>query len=742
MPTPKPGEKEEDYIPRCVREVMGEGSTQQQALGKCYGMFREHQHKVAECHAQAIRDETLAQADKLGIQNPEHWAANAQKMVMVEHTQAVRKELIETTKKLVDAVGKTTDYRSDEGKMVDEAYKIEKGFKEDDHPREDDGKFKGDGNGAGEGGRQSGGGVHSEDHRGAERRPLGYGGSEGDRAYTREDIAGGKASRASLEVAKSFEREHKLAAGAVVAVHHQANGARHYELSGEKGAEFYHKTLDDLRSRNPAGAQVSLKLVSDYKSMRLFVDDGANAACALDGQDIVSACSNPGKGKPSAFPGMLQSMIDEGGKTGDCYGTFLPAYYARFGLEMQARLPWNQEVWDDYAAEERKSGRLSEDQLDNQKVFADFGGKPDYYLFAHTGNTKLRPADDVPVFDDWDKAAEERDKALTKKKIEKAATSLATLAVNKALDVFGVTKGGARVGAVHERKDGPYRKVAQPSEWEKDASGKPTAVNAKMIPRQKVLPKFLEHTAIPPAWKNVQIAKSEKEPLWAMGVDKKARTQKIYNPRFKMATAKYKYDKVKKMQKVMASYTKENDKNAKSGSNEAECLSLIISTGIRPGGEKDTSADVEAYGATQLEGRHVVELKNGVRLRFTGKKGVSLDIPVDDPKVAKMLLRRKAQAGSKGRIFDTTGNKLALYSKSLGGNAGIRPKDLRTHLANKLAREYIEDIKAPTDESSYKEATKAIAARVGEKLGNSATVCLQSYINPDLFDEWKESAGL
>jgi hypothetical protein len=40
MPTPKAGESEKDYVARCVPVVMREGKTQEQALGKCYGMYR------------------------------------------------------------------------------------------------------------------------------------------------------------------------------------------------------------------------------------------------------------------------------------------------------------------------------------------------------------------------------------------------------------------------------------------------------------------------------------------------------------------------------------------------------------------------------------------------------------------------------------------------------------------------------------------------------------------------------
>lgn len=41
MPSVKSREKSSDYIHRAVPQMMGEGLTKKQALGKAYGMFRE-----------------------------------------------------------------------------------------------------------------------------------------------------------------------------------------------------------------------------------------------------------------------------------------------------------------------------------------------------------------------------------------------------------------------------------------------------------------------------------------------------------------------------------------------------------------------------------------------------------------------------------------------------------------------------------------------------------------------------
>lgn len=42
MPTPRKGEKEKDYMSRCISTLMHEGKEQKQAIAICYSMYREH----------------------------------------------------------------------------------------------------------------------------------------------------------------------------------------------------------------------------------------------------------------------------------------------------------------------------------------------------------------------------------------------------------------------------------------------------------------------------------------------------------------------------------------------------------------------------------------------------------------------------------------------------------------------------------------------------------------------------
>lgn len=45
MPTPHKGESRSDFVKRCIPIVMKEGATQEQAVGKCEGMYTHYKAK-------------------------------------------------------------------------------------------------------------------------------------------------------------------------------------------------------------------------------------------------------------------------------------------------------------------------------------------------------------------------------------------------------------------------------------------------------------------------------------------------------------------------------------------------------------------------------------------------------------------------------------------------------------------------------------------------------------------------
>lgn len=291
-------------------------------------------------------------------------------------------------------------------------------FKEGDHPRDEGGKFTSGSSANSEEkdytqGKEQSHGKRDQEGRGAaengaDRRGATSGAvadirSQGRERYTSRNVDYGAEGGLDLKKIQDFNARAGLPAGAksVKTISEHSDGTVTYELDPEVCNQHYHDTLAALRQKSPEGAQVSLKDPEAYKSMRLFSADDSSAVIALDGTDLVSVCASKRADGTSAARSLIWQAVGEGVETADCYGTYLPKFYAQFGFQPVARLGWNQDVWDEYAAGEK--GRMSPEQLDSQKMFANWnGGKPDYIFLKLTGDTSMPDLKAVPMADDWD----------------------------------------------------------------------------------------------------------------------------------------------------------------------------------------------------------------------------------------------------------------------------------------------------------------------------------------------------
>ncbi len=249
-------------------------------------------------------------------------------------------------------------------------------------------------------------------------------------------------------------------------------------------------------------------------------------------------------------------------------------------------------------------------------------------------------------------------------------------------------------------------------------------------------PEHVQKLGIPPAWKNVHVNPDPDGTLLAKGVDAKGRTQMRYSDNHWAQAAAAKFGRVSELRKKRKEILTEVDKDAKKPElkENAEVLKLIMHTGIRPGGDADTKATHESYGATTLEGRHVVVKDGEVSLVFPPGKhqGRPVTFPIRDKGLAAMLQERAKAAGDKGRLFDTTADSLRDYSKTKDGT-GFKTKDHRTALGTETAVSALKDRPAPKTMKEYKAMVKEVATEVAKVLGNTPSIALKSYIDPTVF---------
>lgn len=242
---------------------------------------------------------------------------------------------------------------------------------------------------------------------------------------------------------------------------------------------------------------------------------------------------------------------------------------------------------------------------------------------------------------------------------------------------------------------------------------------------------------IPPAWTDVHIAENlKKAKLLARGKDVKGRSQFIYSAAHSAGQAEKKFARIKQLAKHLPKMDKAIQRDAMTN-DDAAALMLIRKLGMRPGSDRDTGADKQAHGATNLLAKHIKVSGSTTKFDFTGKKGVHIQLETDDPLIAKVIKKRLATKKGSQRVFDTTEERTRAYMKSTGIPEGFLLKDLRTVRANVIALEEIEQYEGvPSTKTEFRRLRKEVAVVVSDQLGNTPALALSAYINPSVFAKW------
>lgn len=256
----------------------------------------------------------------------------------------------------------------------------------------------------------------------------------------------------------------------------------------------------------------------------------------------------------------------------------------------------------------------------------------------------------------------------------------------------------------------------------------------------KRVPAYLKSVRIPPAWEDVMVSDTENADVYATGVDAAGRLQRLYSPQFTAKSAANKYRRIEAMIQEKEAIRSEIELDIKSRTlspkdrEAAIVLYLIYETGIRPGSNTDTRAQVKAYGATTIQLRHIkITSEKRVRLQFTGKKGVRQNVLVTNPWLVEELKRRKeATTAWSETVFDVSTTKLNQYASKYGYSA----KDFRTMRGTITAMDLLCGRSIPKQKTKAKKVFNAALDQVAKKLGNTRAIARNSYVAPWVQKPW------
>jgi phage-related protein (TIGR01555 family) len=249
----------------------------------------------------------------------------------------------------------------------------------------------------------------------------------------------------------------------------------------------------------------------------------------------------------------------------------------------------------------------------------------------------------------------------------------------------------------------------------------------------------LKALKVPPAWTQIRLNPDPTAGKQVTGRDEKNRSQSRELPGHREAQNVLKFDRladfnaVRNATAAKARADMENQALPLVTRHAAAVVYIISQTGFRPGSEKETNADVKAYGTTQLEGRHAKVSGHTTAFTFVGKKGVDQEHEVVDPRIAKFIRERGAKGDQP--IFAASYANVDEYFKGIAGD-DFKIKDMRTWVGTQTALAQIAKMPVPKDEKAHKQAVKAVAEIVSDKLGNKPAEALKSYIDPIVWKDW------
>jgi DNA topoisomerase IB len=274
-----------------------------------------------------------------------------------------------------------------------------------------------------------------------------------------------------------------------------------------------------------------------------------------------------------------------------------------------------------------------------------------------------------------------------------------------------------------------------------DASGR---VDDETLERIRAL-------TIPPAWEDVWICPDPNGHIQAVGTDAAGRRQYLYHPAWRERRDREKFEDMvrfaRTLPKLRRIVARDLRRRAWPREKVLACAVRLLDRGFFRIGSESYAEENKTYGLATMQRRHVtLEGRGVIRFDYTSKGGKRRVQSVVDPDVYRVVAALKRRTDGRlfayranGRWADVSSSDINEYIKATAGDAAFSAKDFRTWNATVLAAVALAvSGAAHRSQSAQKRAIARAVAEVAHYLGNTPAVCRASYIDPRVFDRFRD----
>jgi len=279
----------------------------------------------------------------------------------------------------------------------------------------------------------------------------------------------------------------------------------------------------------------------------------------------------------------------------------------------------------------------------------------------------------------------------------------------------------------------------------RDAEGRPV--------RQRQTLARIRALAIPPAWTDVWICPDPRGHLQATGRDARGRKQYRYHPDWALHRGQGKFERIVAFGQALPALRRRLRRDlALPGYPQQKVLAMVVAlmdhSLLRVGNETYRQQN-RSYGLTTLRNHHVRFLDGGrAHIAFRGKGGQRQETVIDDRRLVQLVRRCRELPGQclfqyrddAGNVQPVQSNQVNDYLHEVMGEA-FTAKDFRTWGGTVAAMRALAGLgAAAASERECGSQQLQVVREVAKLLGNTPAVCRKAYIDPCVFDGWRDGS--
>jgi DNA topoisomerase I len=256
--------------------------------------------------------------------------------------------------------------------------------------------------------------------------------------------------------------------------------------------------------------------------------------------------------------------------------------------------------------------------------------------------------------------------------------------------------------------------------------------------------------AIPPAWKDVWICLDPVGHIQATGYDEAGRKQYRYHDHWDQRRASQKYEAMREfaaaLPKLRRSVRRDIELEGMPRERALATAVRLLDLGFFRIGSEEYAETNESYGLATIRREHVHREGEEIVFDFPAKSNQRrIQAIGDEAAIAALETMRRRRGGpadllawKEGRRWrDLRSTDINDYIHEAIGD-GFSAKDFRTWSGTVLAAAALAGEEKPATDAAAKRTVNRAVKTVAAALGNTPAVCRRSYIDPRVFDRYRD----